>query len=35
MTFINKGGLAIKRSFKTAKVRINNIKEVDKRNLKQ
>ena len=32
--FIDKRGLAIKRSFKTARVRIDNIKKVNKYNLK-
>ena len=32
--FINKGGSAIKKSFKTAGVKIDDIKRVNKRNLK-
>ena len=32
--FINKGGLAIRRLFKTARIRVDNIKEVNKYNLK-
>jgi hypothetical protein len=32
--FISKRGLAIKRSFKTARVRVSDIKEVNKCNLK-
>ena len=32
--FISKGGLAIGRSFKTAKIRVDDIKKVNKHNLK-
>jgi hypothetical protein len=32
--FIGKGGLAIKKLFKTARVKVNNIKGVNKYNLK-
>ena len=35
VTFIGKGGLAIERSFKTAGVRVDNIKGVGKRNLRR
>ena len=34
IAFISKRGLAIGRSFKTARVKVNNIKRVNKRNLK-
>ena len=34
MIFINKEGLAIGKLFKTAKVKINNIKRVNKRDLR-
>ena len=33
-TFIGKGGLAVKRLFKTARVEVNNIKRVNKRDLR-
>ena len=33
--FIGKGGSAIKRSFKTAKIKVDNIKGVNKRDLRQ
>ena len=33
--FIGKGGLVIEKSFKTAKVKVDNIKGVNKYNLKQ
>ena len=32
--FIGKGGLAVKKSFKTARVKVDNIKGVNKRDLK-
>ena len=35
VTFIGEGGLAIKRSFKTAGVKVDDVKGVNKRNLKQ
>ena len=35
ITFIGKGGSAIGRSFKTARVKVGNIKGVNKRNLRQ
>ena len=34
VTFIGEGGLAVKRLFKTAGVKVNNIKGVNKHNLK-
>ena len=34
VTFIGKGGLAIGRSFKIARVKVDNIRGVNKRNLK-
>ena len=34
VTFISKRGSVIKRSFKTAKVRVDNIRGVNKHNLK-
>ena len=33
-TFVDKGGLAVGRLFKTARVRVGNVKGVNKRNLR-